>query len=184
MANLDREFEPEGGEAGPAKMPAEFGLATALALLPKGERIAALLVAPALALSATFLLAPAPGDAPVTLDLLAARHPDVPENLPPGERPYSWPSRWALDLAAQHRAPVRQGGVTVEPVFHFPAWRVTCAGGEAATFADPATGLLAHDGAGCTRTLAWTNPEKIGALISALALALLVIGLFVRPRRV
>ncbi|MBV9884514.1 MAG: integral membrane-like protein, partial [Sphingomonadaceae bacterium] len=39
---------------------AEFGLATALALAPRGQRIAALLAAPALALSATFLLAPAP----------------------------------------------------------------------------------------------------------------------------
>jgi hypothetical protein len=164
---------------------AEFGLATALALLPRGERIAALLVAPALALSATFLLAPAPDDAPVALDLLAARHPDVPENLPPGERPYSWPSRWALDLAARHRAPVRQNGITVEPVFYFPAWRVTCAGGDAATFADPATGLLAHDGAGCTRTLVWTGAEKAGALISLLALALLLASLIFHraPRR-
>jgi len=159
---------------------AEFGLATALALLPKGERIAALLVAPALALSATFLLAPAPEGAPVTLGELARRHPDVPENLPPGERPYSWPSRWALDLGARHRAPIRLGNVTVEPVFYFPAWRMTCAGGEAATFADPATGLLAHDGAGCTRTLVWTGPEKIGGLISLLALALLLASLIFR----
>jgi hypothetical protein len=155
---------------------AEFGLATAIALIPRGTRIGALLAAPALALSATFLLAPAPAGPPVTLDLLAARHPDVPENLPPGERPYSWPSRWALDLAERHRAPVSQGGVTIEPVFYFPAWRVACAGGDAATFADPATGLLAHDGAGCTRTLVWTGPEKIGALISALALAMLLLG--------
>jgi hypothetical protein len=164
---------------------AEFGLATALALLPRSGRIAALLVAPALALSATFLLAPAPEGAPVTHAELAQRHPDVPENLPPGERPYSWPSRWALDLAARHRAPIRQDGVTIEPVFYFPAWRVTCAGGEAATFADPATGLLAHDGAGCTRRLGWTGPEKIGALISALALALLLLfgRLAVRGRR-
>ncbi|MEA3043898.1 MAG: hypothetical protein QOH47_1736 [Sphingomonadales bacterium] len=162
---------------------AEFGLATALALLPRGERIAALLVAPALALSATFLLAPAPNDAPVTRELLAQRHPDVPENLPPGERPYSWPSRWALDLAQRHRAPVRRDGVTVEPVFYFPAWRVTCAGGEAATFADPATGLLAHDGSGCARELAWTGPEKLGALLSALALALLLLLGWLRRRR-
>ena len=70
---------------------AEFGLATALALAPKGERVAALLVLPALALSATFLLAPAPDGAPVAAAELA-RHPDVPENLPPGPRPYGWPS--------------------------------------------------------------------------------------------
>jgi len=57
---------------------------------------------------------------------------------------------------------------------------VTCAGGEAAAFADPATGLLAHDGTGCTRTLVWTGPEKIGALISLLALALLLASLIFR----
>ena len=44
---------------------AEFGFATAIALAPKGERLAALLAVPALALSATFLLAPAPDGAPV-----------------------------------------------------------------------------------------------------------------------
>ena len=109
---------------------------------------------PALALSATFLLAPAPPGPPVTLALLAERHPDVPENLPPGPRPYSWPSRWALDLAARHRAPARQGEVTIEPLFYFPAWRVTCAGQTVETFPRsrhrparaPRDGL--HDGAG------------------------------------
>lgn len=159
---------------------AEFGLATALALLPRGERIAALLVAPALALSATFLLAPAPAGPPLTLAMLAERHPDVPENLPPGVGPPGWPSRRALELAVSHRVPLRQGGVTIEPVFYFPAWRVTCAGGEVETFADPATGLLAHDGAGCTRALVWTGAEKIGALISLLALAALLASLIFR----
>jgi len=160
---------------------AEFGLATAIALAPRGEgRIAALLALPALALSATFLLAPAPAGPPVTLDLLAARHPDVPENLPPGPRPYSWPSRWALDLAARHRAPLRRGEVTVEPLFYFPAWRVTCAGGETETFPDPATGLLAHRGTGCTAALGWTGAEIAGTLISILALALLAASLIFR----
>jgi hypothetical protein len=160
---------------------AEFAFATAIALAPRGEgRIAALLALPALALSATFLLAPAPPGPPVTLDLLAARHPDVPENLPPGPRPYSWPSRWALDLAARHPAPVRQGEVTVEPLFYFPAWRVTCAGRDAAAFPDPATGLLAHRGTGCATALGWTGAEKIGAAISLVALLLL--ALLFRPR--
>ena len=165
---------------------AEFGLATAIALAPRGEgRIAALLALPALALSATFLLAPAPQGPPVTLALLAERHPDVPENLPPGPRPYSWPSRWALDLATRHRTPVRQGDVTVEPLFYFPAWRVTCAGGETPTFPDPATGLLAHRGSGCATSLGWTGAEKAGAAISLLALLLLLASLIFRraPRR-
>jgi len=161
---------------------AEFGLATVIALAPRGEgRIAALLALPALALSATFLLAPAPQGPPVTLELLARRHPDVPENLPPGARPYSWPSRWALDLAALYRAPVRQGEVTVEPLFYFPAWRVACSGGPVETFPDPATGLLAHRGEGCRATLGWTGAEKAGGAISLLALLLLLALLF-RPR--
>lgn len=163
---------------------AEFGLATALALAPKGGgRLAALLTLPALALSATFLLAPAPDGAPVTPAELAL-HPDVPENLPPGERPYGWPSRWALALAANHRAPVRQGETTIEAVFYFPAWQVTCAGAEMPAFADPATGLLAHRGADCTRRLAWTGAEQAGAAISLLALlALLALIFRHRPRR-
>jgi hypothetical protein len=155
---------------------AEFGLATAIALAPRGEgRIAALLALPALALSTTFLLAPAPAGPPVTLALLAERHPDVPEDLPPGGRPYSWPSRWALDLAARHRAPLLRGEVTIEPVFYFPAWRVTCAGQAVETFPDPATGLLAHRGTGCSRALGWTLAEKAGAAISLLALLLLAL---------
>lgn len=162
---------------------AEFGLAAAIALAPRGARLVALLVAPALALSATFLLAPAPPGPPVTLALLAQRHPDVPENLPPGTRPYSWPSRWALDLAARHRAPVRQSEVTIEPIFYFPAWRVTCAGQAVATFPDAATGLLAHRGSGCTARLGWTVPQKAGAATSLLALLLLALLFRVRARR-
>ena len=158
---------------------AEFGLATALALAPKGARVAALLALPALALSATFLLAPAPDQAPVAPAELA-RHPDVPENLPPGERPYGWPSHWALDLSAR-RAPMIQADVTIEPVFYFPAWRVACAGADVPAFADPATGLLAHRGAGCTRRLVWTTPELAGAALSIAAL-LLLLALIFRPR--
>jgi hypothetical protein len=160
---------------------AEFGLATAIAL--RGDRIAALLAAPALALSIVFLMASSP-PAPegVTAELLARRHPDVPENLPPGERPYSWPSRWALDLAAGHRTPVVRNGITIEPVFYFPAWKMRCAGGEAATFADPESGLLAHDGGACTRTLGWTGEEKIGALLSLVALLILLASLIFRRR--
>ena len=159
---------------------AEFGIATAFALAPKGQRVAALLALPALALSATFLLAPAPDGAPVAPAELA-RHPDVPENLPPGPRPYSWPSRWALDLAAAHRAPVRRGAVTIEPIFYFPAWRVACAGADVPAFPDPATGLLAHRGANCATSLAWTGPELAGAAISLAAL-LLLLALIFRPR--
>ena len=161
---------------------AEFGLATALARVPD-RRFAFLLALPALALSTTFLLAPAPGGAPVAPTELA-RHPDVPENLPPGARPYGWPSGWALDLAAAHRAPVRSGDVTIEPVFYFPAWRVTCGGAETPAFADPATGLLAHRGAGCTLALGWTGAEKAGAAASLLALLILLALIFrARPRR-
>ena len=161
---------------------AEFGLATALALVPGRAFLAGLLAAPALLLSAAFLLAPAPA-APLSAALLAARHPDVPENLPPGARPYSWPSRWALGLAARHRAPIHANGVTVEPLFHFPAWRVTCQGRAATTFPDPATRLLAYRGTGCETRLGWTPAETVGALASAAALALLLAAGRLRRRR-
>ena len=144
------------------------------------QQTAALLALPALALSATFLLAPAPEGAPVAPAELA-RHPDVPENLPRGARPYSWPSRWALALAAQHRVPVRQGEVTIEPVFYFPAWRVDCGGTDTPAFPDPATGLLAHRGENCSLTLGWTWPEKAGAALS-LASLLTLLALIFRPR--
>jgi len=161
---------------------AEFGFATAIALAPKG-RLAALLALPAMALSATFLLAPAPDAAPVAPAELA-RHPDVPENLPPGARPYGWPSRWALDLAARHRTPLQQGEVTIEPIFYFPVWRVSCAGAEVPAFADPATGLLAHRGTSCAVDMRWTVAEMAGAAISLIALLLLLALIFRRrPRR-
>jgi hypothetical protein len=160
---------------------AEFGLAAAFAAAPD-RRLAALLLAPALALSATFLLAPPPDEVPAPLAELAARHPDVPENLPPGPRPYSWPSRWALDLATRHRSPVIQGDVTIEPLFYFPAWRVRCSGGPVEPFSDPATGLLAHRGSGCDLALGWTAAEIVGALASLLSLALLAASLIFRRR--
>lgn len=151
---------------------ADFALATAIATATN-RRMAAILVVPALALSAIFLLAPSPEPGPgVFADL--ARYPDVPENLPPGPRPYSWPSRWALDLASAHRAPVLRGDVTIEPVFYFPAWRATCAGSETPTFPDPATSLLAHRGSGCSIALGWTDPEIAGLTISLLALMALL----------
>ena len=160
---------------------AEFGLATAIAMAPKG-RLAALLVMPAILLSTTFLLAPAPEGALVTFEELASRHPDVPENLPPGPRPYRWPSTWALDLATGHRGPIQRADMTIEPTFYFPAWRVTCAGRPEASYRDPQTGLLTHRGAGCMMTLGRTSPEIIGAWISAAALALLLLLCWRRRR--
>ena len=105
---------------------------------------------------------------------LRALHPDVPENLPPGERPYSWPSKWALGVAASHRRSRFSDGVTVEPTFYFPAWRLVCAGRPVPTFPDGATQLLSYRGQGCAQKLAWTVPEYIGALISLLGLLALV----------
>jgi len=161
---------------------ADFALATAIALAPS-RRMAVLLVLPALALSAIFLLSPSPEAGPGAIAQVS-RYPDVPENLPPGQRPYSWPSTWAMDLAAAHRAPVRRGDVTIEPVFFFPAWRVACAGEETPAFPDPATGLLAHRGDNCTIALGWTNAEVAGAAISLAALLLLLALIFrARPRR-
>ena len=119
-----------------------------------------------------------------TIAQLAADHPEVPENLPPGDRPYSWPSKWALAIAKEHRQPRRVAGYTVEPVFHFPSWRVTCRGHAVATFAESRTKLLAYRGSDCERRLTMTFAERTGAAISlATLLALIALAFAGRRRR-
>ena len=71
--------------------------------------------------------------------------------------------------------------MTIEPVFYFPAWRVTCGGVDTPAFPDPTTGLLAHRGLDCTRRLVWTGPEWGGAALSLFAL-LVLLALSVRAR--
>ena len=160
---------------------AEFALATAAALVPWGPALLPLAIFP---LMWTVIASASPGSEGLSMAELRSLHPDVPENLPPGERPYSWPSRWALGVAASHRQPRFSNGVTVEPLFYFPAWRVTCEGRSVETFADPGTQLLSYRGQGCARKLRMTAPEMAGGAISMLGfLALLAMTAVGRRRR-
>ena len=122
-----------------------------------------------------------------TFDELQTVYPDVPENLPPGPRPYSWPSRWALELAEVHRQPQVLNGTTVDAVFYFPAWQVRCGGHATPTFAHPKTKLLSYRGESCSRWLDLTPAEKTGRVVSLLGLLVLVggtaAGRFRRKRR-
>ena len=152
---------------------AELTLVTALMLAPK-QRVPWLILWTSFLLMAAFIVAAKPESATFGDSVMRQYHPDVPENLPPGKRPYSWPSRWALKVALAHRQPQFHGGVTIEPVFYFPAWEVRCAGRQVPTFPNSQTQLLSHEGRGCSRSLVRTGAEKIGALISSLALLLLL----------
>lgn len=148
---------------------AEFALATAIARAAWTPRKIAEATLPLLAVNAFMAVAGA-GPNPVTLAQLAAVYPDVPENLPLGNRPYSWPSTWALDVARENGRAVVSNGVTTEPVFYFPAWTVTCDGKAVQTFPAARTQLLSYRGRDCTRSLRWTRVEELGALISLLGL--------------
>lgn len=153
---------------------AEFGIATGLAVLPRFRLGECLALVPATFLTLLLLDSPAPAPRGMALTILSDRHPEVPENLPPGFRLYSWPSYWALDLAEGHRTPVLHDGRTVEPVFYFPAWQVQCAGRQVTTERDEETALLSYRGQGCSRSLIWTAPERIGAFVSGLAALVLM----------
>jgi len=155
---------------------AELTLVTAVMLAPP-KRVPWLVLWTTFALMAVFIIAAQP-EAPTFGDrVMRQYHPDVPENLPPGKRPYSWPSKWALQVAMAHRQPQFDGKVTIEPVFYFPAWQVRCGGIPVATFAAPQTELLAHEGSGCSRIVVRTPAEKTGAAVSLAALLLLLSSL-------
>lgn len=163
---------------------AEFAIATGIALSANSSRLLALAALPPLALSLFFVTDPADPKAAEQLESLGVSHPDVPENLPPGDRPYSFPSKWALDVSASHQSPKRVGDATVLPTFYFPAWSVRCADGKAAaSFPDPETGLLSYRGTNCKARLGWTPPERAGALTSAGALLILLLAALLRRNR-
>jgi hypothetical protein len=145
-------------------------------LAPK-DRVPWLMLWVTFLLAAGFIVGATPESAP-SGDVLRQYHPDVPENLPPGQRPYSWPSKWALRIAKTHRQPQFDGTTTVERVFYFPAWQVRCGGRAVPSSPDPQTQLLTYRGRGCSRSLIMTAPEKVGAVISLLALLALVSLLF------
>lgn len=152
---------------------AEFAFATAFASAPRDRTASPILWGPLLAMAAFGILAK-PINVDFSFEQLRQLHPDVPENLPPAKRPYSWPSRWALTVAGSHTAPQTRGGLTLEPVFYFPSWKVTCAGRSVASSPDPTTQLLRHHGDGCDRTLIQTAPQKVGKAASILGLLTLI----------
>jgi hypothetical protein len=159
---------------------AEFAFATAVSFVPRTKLSLPLSLLP---VAITVFVVSAPPLAPaISLQELAQTHPDVPENLPPGARPYTWPSRWALNLAVQHHRPTVGNGVTSDAVFYFPAWQVRCGGALVPTFPAAQTQLLSYRGAGCERSLRTTSPERWGAAISLAAL-LLLIGAVIASRR-
>jgi uncharacterized membrane protein len=162
----------------------EFGIGTAVALVPQLCSRVALILLPSLAVSTSLIAAPPPEEAAEQLSKLKTHYPDVSENLPPGDRPYSFPSQWALDIAASHQVAKQVGNRTIEPVFYFPSWKILCAGHSVRTFPDAATGLLSYRGSGCSRQLSWTAAEKAGALTSGGAvLAILMVAGLRRRRR-
>ena len=152
----------------------EFLVATAVALAPLPTIRLVIAVTPWLSLA--IVHAQASSRTSMKFEQVARDYPDVPENLPPGEWPYSWPSDFALQLARRHAGPVTRNGVTLEPRFYFPGVEVRCKGRAVPAFMDPGTGLLAHHGTGgCGVTEVRTQPERVGnALTLAALLALLV----------
>lgn len=156
---------------------AEFGFVTALALQ---FRLSPLLLVLPLSASSLLMVVSPPNAGSPSLREVAASYPDVPENLPPGRREYSWPSQWALALASSHPKPVKRGNETVEPVFYFPSWEVMCAGRQVQSYPDPENQLLTYRGANCVRRLVSTSAEKAGASASAIASLILLMLAAVR----
>jgi hypothetical protein len=152
---------------------AELAFVTAVALAPS-SKVPWLPMCVAFLAMAGFIVAATPESANFGDSVMREYHPDVPENLPPGKRPYSWPSKWALEVAAAHRQPQFDGKNTIEPTFYFPAWQVRCGGRAAATFPSAGQQLLAYQGRGCSRTIVSTAAERAGALISLFALLVLI----------
>ena len=161
---------------------AEFALATALASATRKPLVLGIASLAPLFVTAVIVTG-APPSGGVPMAQLRALHPDVPENLPPGNRPYSWPSQWAQTVAQRHRAPQFTDGVTIDPVFYYPAWKVRCGGRPVNAFPDAQTQLLAYRGQGCERTLGRTPAEYAGTIVSVLALLALAGASLVRRRR-
>jgi hypothetical protein len=152
---------------------AEFGLATAVARLPRGK---GLRLAPVeLPLLLSLFILPGfhlEGD---VMQRLQSTHPDVYEYLPKGVIKTGQTSASLQEVLAPRVPPPRVPGMVVEPHFYFPSW--SCGTEE------PRTQLLMHEPS-CKPHIVWTAAEKIGALISALAgLALLALGLLRRRPR-
>lgn len=152
---------------------AEFAIATGIARLAISRILVFAATLPMLGFSAFFLVGERMRTAPDMPWDLIAQYGDVPENLPPGDRPPSWPSRWALEIARSHSAKSEIGDLTVEPVFYFPAWEVRCQGRLVPAAPEATTKLLSYNGLDCERRLILTLPERVGAAISLAGLLIL-----------
>ena len=148
---------------------AEFAAAAAFAFVSIRPIWLTLIAVPSMFLTSQIVQSASAAQA-VTFAEMQAAYPDVPENLPPGPRPYSWPSRWAIALAGEHRQPVVVNGTTVDTVFYFPAWQVRCGGQRTYAFPEPEARLLSYKGQSCNRWLGLTLPERVGRAISLLGL--------------
>jgi hypothetical protein len=162
---------------------ASFAIATGLAHVTLARIVLYAATLPLFVLSAAVSIGEAAGTHSQEPQKLVAQYADVPENLPPGDRPSSWPSRWALEVARRHPIAVRVRGQTVEPLFYFPAWEVWCEGRRVPTAPDPETKLLTYKGIYCERRLVPMMPERIGTAMS-LAGLLFLLGMAMsnRPR--
>ena len=156
---------------------AEFGLATALALVPRREFVGLIAVVPALLLSIAFNGPHLEKEAP-TVAFLARHHPDALEYLPRGVASVDWNADWNLNMLDGRSSPPSVAGRTIEPVFYFPAWEILCHGKSVKTFADPQTKLLSYFGTHCERRLAKTSAEIVGFAITFLTLASLILSFF------
>lgn len=156
-------------------MLAEFVIVTAIARTRLRPVLLALAVMPMLMLSVA-LMPRQPAATADVLDDYRAHHPDVIEYLPKGapfnEEGYS---KWALELARDHRRDFRVGGDIIAADFYFPAWQVSCDGRLVSTRADPTTKLLRWTGETCEARIGWTWSERVGTAISLLCLGLLAL---------
>jgi hypothetical protein len=121
------------------------------------DRLKTLIAVPPLLASALFTSIPLGGP---TIAELAENYPDVSENLPPGERPATWPSQWGLDQA-------KKGPGT----FVFPSVSVTCGG---KPVQPDEAGVMRHPPT-CQRKVAITDAERIGLTISLLGVLMLAL---------
>jgi hypothetical protein len=151
----------------------EFAISTGISRLAISKILVFAATLPLLGFSAFFLVGERMRTAPDMPWDLIAQYGDVPENLPPGDRPPSWPSHWALEIARSHSAKSKIGELTVEPVFYFPAWEVRCQGRLVPAAPEATTKLLSYKGSDCERRLTLTLPERVGAAISLAGLLLL-----------
>ena len=158
---------------------AEFALATGLAMVPSKETQWAPALIPVI-MTAFIVTAPAAPPA-ISVEELPALIPTCRRTCRPASGLTHGRRAGRSTLPRGTHGPVIANGITTEPVFYFPAWKVRCGGAMVATFPAPTTQFLSYRGTGCGRSLGTTPPERWGTGISLAALLLLVFGQPCRP---